>query len=208
MPSSETAPLFEPPQGALALPDATLTLTPDFIADADRTALFATLRTTLPWQTPSIVLFGKPVMQPRLLCWVGDPDAVYTYSGRTQQPLPWTADLNALRQRLQTVLGTPFNSVLANCYRDGRDSMGWHADNEPELGPAPVIASITLGATRRFLLRHRQRGLRHHLALSDGSLLVMAGSTQQHWQHAVPKTTLPVGERINLTFRQVTPRRR
>jgi alkylated DNA repair dioxygenase AlkB len=119
--------------------------------------------------------------------------------------VPWTTPLAALRQRLEVALGVTFNSVLANLYRDGADSMGWHSDDEASLGPQPVIASLSLGATRRFVLRHRRRRDLQTLTLSleHGSLLVMAGETQRHWHHAVPKTRQPVGARINLTFRHV-----
>ncbi len=206
MPSSESRLLDD--DGVLPLPDARMQYRPDFIAEDQRAELFHCLRTELPWQTQHIRLFGKAVLQPRLLCWIGDGDAVYTYSGRTQWPLPWHARLLELKAQIETATGSRYNSVLANCYRSGRDSMGWHADNERELGPAPVIASLSLGATRRFQLRHRQRGLQHSLPLTDGSLLVMAGDTQRHWQHAVPKETRPVAERINLTFRWVHPRSR
>src|SRR5690606_31058899 len=114
--------------------------------------------------------------------------------------------LAALRARLQDALGQPFNSVLANRYRSGADAMGWHSDDEPELGPEPLIASLSLGATRRFLLRHRHdAGVRLALELPAGSLLLMQGATQRCWKHALPRAARPVGERINLTFRQVLP---
>src|SRR5690606_30273743 len=117
---------------------------------------------------------------------------------------PWSAALSDLRDRLERELGTGFNSVLANLYRDGRDAMGWHSDDEPELGPAPVIASVSLGATRRFVLKHRRKPDRKlALELPAGSLLVMAGATQRNYRHALPRTARPVGGRINLTFRSI-----
>jgi alkylated DNA repair dioxygenase AlkB len=126
---------------------------------------------------------------------------VNVYSGLRLEPAPWTPELCDLRHRLEVRLGRPFNSVLANLYRSGADSIGWHADDEPCFGLNPVIASISLGAARRFLLRHRQRGETREWELTPGSLLVMAGTTQRDWKHSVPKTSRPAGERINLTYR-------
>jgi alkylated DNA repair dioxygenase AlkB len=126
------------------------------------------------------------------------------YSGTPHQPLPWTPALELVRERVLGLTGCAFNSVLLNLYRDGRDGMGWHSDDEPELGRDPVIASVSLGAPRRFCLRHRRRkDQRLDVSLGPGSLLLMAGATQHHWVHAVPKTALPVGPRVNLTFRQI-----
>jgi alkylated DNA repair dioxygenase AlkB len=153
-------------------------------------------------------MFGKEVPQPRLTAWYGDPAAQYTYSGLTWEPRPWTPTLLDLRRRLEAATDARFNSVLLNYYRDGRDSMGWHADNEPELGAAPAIASLSLGASRRFRLRPYRGGLTHpsfSLDLPTGSLLLMRGPTQQHWQHELPKTARPVGPRLNLTFRWIVP---
>ncbi|MGB5102346.1 MAG: alpha-ketoglutarate-dependent dioxygenase AlkB [Steroidobacteraceae bacterium] len=188
------------------LPDGALRLWPDAF-EADQAAeLFAELRQGIDWQQEEIVIFGARRPVPRLVAWHGDPSAHYTYSGTAHVPRPWTPRLQHIRERVEGLAGTPFNAVLLNLYRDGRDGMGWHADDEPELGPAPVIASVSLGATRRFCLRHRRR--KDHkldLSLAHGNLLLMAASTQRHWVHAVPKTTRPVGERINLTFRLVRP---
>jgi alkylated DNA repair dioxygenase AlkB len=171
-----------------------------------RTALVA-LRNELPWAQHRIRLFGREVLTPRLCAWVGDTGASYAYSGTRFEPLPWNDTLLALRGRLQCEGMGQFNSVLANRYRDGRDSMGWHADDERELGHEPVIASISLGATRRFRLRHRRDpSQRAELPLEHGSLLLMRGATQANYRHDLPKTTRPVGERINLTFRLVLPR--
>ena len=140
------------------------------------------------------------------MSWHGDPDAFYTYSGRTFTPNPWTPELLAIKERVDRAAGAAFNSVLVNYYRDGRDSMGEHADDEPELGPAPdnvLIASVSLGAPRRFVLRHRRSGATREWALGDGNLLVMGGTTQRHWRHRVPRTAVPVGPRMNLTFRVI-----
>jgi len=158
----------------------------------------------LRWQRQEIRLFGRKILQPRLSCWYGDPDAQYTYSGLQLQPLPWHPALLDLRNLLQETLQFPFNSVLANAYRDGRDSMGWHADDEKELGPEPLIASLSLGASRRFLIRSRNGNENSSMLLEHGSLLLMRGKSQKNYRHSVPKTTKPVGLRINLTFRQVS----
>lgn len=190
---------------ALLLPQADLRFDPAFLPADEAATLLALLTAEVAWEQRAIRMFGQELPQPRLTAWYGDPAARYTYSGLTWEPRPWTPALHALRQRLEAATGARFNSVLLNFYRDGRDSMGWHADDEPELGPAPVIASLSLGATRRFRLRPRP-GLGHPpqaLDLPSGSLLVMAGPTQQHWQHALPKTARPVGPRLNLTFRWV-----
>jgi len=167
----------------------------------------ADLRHGIDWRDEEILLFGRRVAVPRRVAWYGDPGASYTYSGTPHHPEPWTPALTCTRDRVQELTGARFNAVLLNLYRDGRDGMGWHADDEPELGPNPVIASVSLGATRRFCLRHRRRrDLRIDLPLAHGSLLLMSGATQHHWVHALPKTTAPVGERINLTFRWVALR--
>jgi len=165
--------------------------------------LFTALRRDVAWRDEDIVLFGQRRRVPRRVAWYGDPDAKYTYSGVLHEPLEWIPPIQAVRERAEALAGQRFNSVLLNLYRDGRDGMGWHADDEPELGPQPVIASVSLGATRRFRMRHRRRREIVSLDLGHGSLLLMAGPTQHHWVHAVPKTTRAVGERINLTFRTV-----
>jgi alkylated DNA repair dioxygenase AlkB len=198
------------PLTLLPLPHAEVLLDPDFLPPAAADALLTELTTTINWRQEPIKLFGKEVMQPRLTAWYGDPDARYSYSGISLTPQPWTPALQQLREQVQQVAGAPFNSVLLNLYRSGQDSMGWHADDEPELGPAPVIASLSLGATRRFRLRPRYpQQLLHEavsLALPAGSLLLMRGPTQRHWLHSIPKTTVPLGPRLNLTFRFVTSR--
>jgi alkylated DNA repair dioxygenase AlkB len=171
-------------------------------ADADD--YFVRLRDEIPWQQHRLQLFGRAVDAPRLSCWIGDADAVYVYSRTRFEPLPWTPVVAALRDDLTRRFGMRFNSVLANLYRDGRDSMGWHSDDEPELGPAPVIASLSFGAVRTFRLRERAtRMAALSLDLTHGSLLVMAGDTQRLYQHALPKRAGVDGARINLTFRRI-----
>lgn len=176
---------------------------------AEAAELFAELRETLPWHQEQLVIFGRERPVPRLISWHGDPAAQYAYSGVPHEPAPWTPALERVRERVQRLAGKPFNSVLGNLYRDGRDGMGWHSDDEPELGRNPLIASVSFGATRRFRLRHRRdRTLTHALDLTDGSVLVMAGATQHHWQHSITKTARPVGPRINLTYRRIAETRR
>lgn len=188
----------------LQLPGADLLFDAQWLEPATADALFASLRADIAWETHRIRLFGREHASPRLSCWIGDEDAVYRYSGARFEPRPWLPELRQIAQRLRAELGVEFNSVLANLYRDGRDAMGWHSDDEPELGPKPVIASVSLGAARRFALKHRSDPDRRlTLALPHGSLLVMAGETQRNYRHALPRTAKPVGERINLTFRRI-----
>lgn len=187
-----------PTADGFADPAPDLVVIPGFAAD------LALSDIEVPWRQETLVIFGRPVKTPRLTCWIGDPGATYTYSGLANRPLPWTPVLTGLRARLEERLQAPFNSVLLNLYRDGRDSMGWHADDEPELGPEPLIASVSLGATRTFRLRHRTLGLPSvDLELEHGSLLVMRGTTQRDWHHCVPKRLRVDQPRLNLTFRYV-----
>lgn len=188
----------------LELPDGEARYWPAAFPADEASRLEAALRAGIDWQAEEILMFGRRVPVPRLVAWHGDPAASYTYSGTPHLPRPWTPELALIRDRVGALTGVEFNAVLLNLYRDGRDGMGWHADDEPELGRDPVIASVSLGATRRFCLRHRRRrNLRVDIRLAHGSLLLMGGSTQHHWLHALPKTTAPAGERINLTFRRV-----
>lgn len=195
----------------LPLADADVRFAPHWLAVDAADALLTALRREVPWHVHRIRIFGRDVDSPRLSCWIGDPGTGYVYSGTRFEPHPWPPALAALRPRIDAAVGMRMNSVLANRYRDGRDGMGWHADDEPELGPRPMIASLSLGAPRRFVFRRRpRRGERastekFELELPPGSLLLMAGDTQRYWQHALPKTARPVGERVNLTFRSVTP---
>lgn len=188
----------------LDLPDADVRLWPAAFARDHADALFATLRATIAWAQEDILIFGVRRRVPRLVAWHGDPGASYVYSGTPHEPRAWTPPLLEIRGVVETLTGQRYNSVLLNLYRDGSDGMGWHADDEPALGRDPPIASVSLGATRRFRLRHRRRReVALALDLEQGSLLLMAGPTQHHYVHAVPKTARNVGERINLTFRSV-----
>ncbi|KAB8179334.1 alpha-ketoglutarate-dependent dioxygenase AlkB [Lysobacter maris] len=188
----------------IPLAGARLWLAPRWLPAGQADALLAELLRSVPWEVHRIRLFGREHASPRLSCWIGDADARYRYSGSVFEPRPWLPALARLRERLGQTLDTRFNSVLANRYRDGNDAMGWHSDDEPELGPEPLIASLSLGATRRFALKHRgEPGQRLTLELSHGSLLVMAGQTQRLYRHALPRTRRAVGERVNLTFRRI-----
>lgn len=162
----------------------------------------------LPLHGEDIVLFGRRVPVPRQIAYHGDPGTAYRYSGTLHRPRPWTPTLARVRAALRELTGVPFNAVLANHYRDGRDAMGYHADDEPELGPAPddvAVASLSFGARRRFLLRARRDGGLRRFELGGGDLLVMRGRTQEQYRHALPRTRRAVGPRLNLTFRVVTP---
>ncbi len=175
-----------------------------FLDARDRHCYFTEVLETTPLTQDEIVMFGRKLFVPRLASWHGESDTGYTYSNIALEPRPWTPALSALKARVECSLETRFNSVLVNLYRDGRDSVAWHADDEPELGPAPFIASLSLGATRRFQLRNQADAtLKHALDLHDGSLLTMAGATQHEWMHQIPKTKREVGPRLNLTFRTV-----
>jgi len=191
----------------IELPGAGLYYEPDFLKDPD--ILFDDLKQNAAWRQDRIRLFGREHRVPRLSAWYGDADAVYRYSGLRLEPMPWLAALADLRRRLQTHLARPFNSVLLNYYRHGGDGMGRHADDEPELGPRPLIAMISLGAVRRFVLTPRQKGMAESWRrdLANGSLLVMAGDCQRHWRHELPKTRRVVAGRISLTYRQVQAKR-
>ncbi len=177
---------------------------PQWLSSTDSRSLFEQLYKKANWRQEQITLYGKEHPVPRLQAWYGDAGAAYGYSGIALEPEPWLPELESLRQAVQQASGEMFNSVLVNLYRDGQDSNGWHADNEPELGERPVIASVSLGETRRFRFRAQlDKQQTHALDLPDGSLLVMGAGTQQHWQHQITKTRRAVGPRINLTFRRV-----
>jgi alkylated DNA repair dioxygenase AlkB len=186
---------------------AWIDLWPELIADTDGAWMDELVR-ELPLAAESCRMGGREVQSPRLVSWHGDPDAGYAYSGVFHEPAPWTPRVALLRTTVEAATGLRFNSVLANLYRDGQDSVGWHADAEPEIGPSVEdrwIASLSFGHPRRFVLRHERTGARHELALGNGALLVMRGRTQSHYRHAVPKTARAVGPRLNLTFRHIAP---
>lgn len=178
-----------------------------WLPPAEADALLDEVRATTPWSQGTIVLFGRERREPRLTAWFGDAD--YRYSGRWMRAAPWPHALGGLRARVEAAAGGPLNAVLLNWYRDGQDSMGLHADDEPELGPDPTIASVSLGASRRFVLVPKKKSAQKVGAftwtLDHGSLLVMSGSCQHHYRHGVPKDPRCAADRINLTFRRIHP---
>ncbi|ETC89830.1 DNA repair system specific for alkylated DNA [Xanthomonas hortorum pv. carotae str. M081] len=191
----------------VALPQAEIAWCRGWLQAAQADVLMQALLQDVRWEVHRIRMFGRMVDSPRLSSWIGDAEASYRYSGTRFAPQPWLEALQPVRTRLQDETGHPFNSVLVNRYRSGNDAMGWHSDDEPELGAQPLIASLSLGATRRFAFKHRDdAALKQTLELGHGDLLLMGGDTQRHYKHALPRTVKPVGERINLTFRQIAMR--
>ena len=189
------------------LDSADVEFIPAWISLKEADALFSCLLERLALKQESIFVAGRTVLQPRLMLWMGDSDAIYHYSGRKFVPATWDDCVFELRCRVERAAQGRFNSVLINLYRDGQDSMGYHADDEPELGPQPIIASVSLGATRRFLLKPRGKssGPPREFALTHGSLLILRGTTQEHFVHGVPKEPKVSSPRLNLTFRYVNP---
>jgi alkylated DNA repair dioxygenase AlkB len=166
-------------------------------------ALLRTLLTQVPWQHDQVVLYGKTITTARQVCWMGDAPYRYRYSGDTKQALPWPEAVLPVKARVEAVTGERFNSCLANLYPTGQQGVSWHSDAEPELGPTPTIASVSFGAARRFVLRHRRQPLEVDLLLRHGSLIVMRGQSQACWKHQLPKMARVHAPRVNLTFRQM-----
>ncbi|MXV16493.1 alpha-ketoglutarate-dependent dioxygenase AlkB family protein [Hufsiella ginkgonis] len=157
---------------------------------------------TIPWEQRVVSMYGKPVITPRLTAWFGDTGRDYAFSGNRFRPLPWTKELLEIKQRIEPLAGALFNSVLLNYYRDGNDSVAWHSDNETELGKQPLIASVSFGQVRRFDIRHkRDHARKYAVRLENGSLLLMKGDLQHHWEHRIAKSVVPMKARVNLTFR-------
>src|SRR5580693_5418178 len=177
----------------------------DLALGRERDEILQRLIADTEWRQDTIVVWGKTYQQPRLVAWYGDSGSEYTYSGISLSPIPWTELLLDIRKRVERVTQESLNSVLLNYYRDNRDSMGFHSDDEPELGEKPVIASVSLGEERTLVLKHKVNKLAKpvRLRLASGSLLLMKGETQRYWQHGVAKQTRPCGPRINLTFRRI-----
>jgi alkylated DNA repair dioxygenase AlkB len=194
--------LFQSEPVFLNLPDATIVYFPDFLSKTEADSFFQELLQNIPWQQDEITVYGKKHLQPRLTALYGNEGKPYSYSNIVMQPHHWTPPLQKIKSLVANVSETNFTSVLLNYYRDGRDSNGWHADNEKELGTNPIIASVSLGAERTFQLKHNtDLSLKKTILLEHGSLLLMKGTTQHFWKHQVPKTTKHVESRINLTFR-------
>lgn len=161
------------------------------------------LSTSLNWTNDTVIMFGKLRELHRKSAWYGDPKAMYSYGGIKRTPMPWTPELSFIKQHCETLAKTTFNSVLCNFYHDGNDGMGWHADNEKELGQEPIIASVSFGAERPFAFKHRLTKERINIHLENGSMLIMRGQCQHAWLHSLPKTTKVKEPRINLTFRNI-----
>lgn len=168
-------------------------------------ALLGKLIDETPWRAEKVTLWGKTFEQPRLIAWFGDENGIYVYSGINLQPLPWTDILLSIKEKVEAATGISFNSVLINYYRDNRDSMGFHCDDEPELGRRPIIASVSLGEERTLIFKHKtNKSMKPvRLKLPSGSLLLMQGDTQQNWKHGINKEPVFCGPRVNLTFRRI-----
>lgn len=189
----------------IPLQDAEVSYLPHLELGQPEKLLVERLITEVSWRSEQIVVWGKKVVQPRLIAWYGDTGRSYAYSGIQLVPMPWTPILFDIKARVERVVDSPFNTVLLNYYRDNKDSMGFHSDDEPELGRRPVIASLSLGAERTFIMKHKTsnevRPVR--LRLTSGSVLLMRGDTQRYWKHGIPKESRLCGPRINLTFRRI-----
>ncbi len=191
----------------IPLRDATLKFHAQAFGADEADHYFDRLLKTTPWRTDMITIHGKSIPLPRLQAWYCDHDWPLHYSGMTVPALPWTEVLRSIRARVHELAGLDFNGVLVNCYRDGNDSVGWHSDDEAEWGPNPVIASVSFGATRDFVLKHRRDKSEKPVTcpLTHGSLLLMGDTVQNTWQHQLPKRRRVTNSRINLTFRNLLP---
>jgi alkylated DNA repair dioxygenase AlkB len=196
--------LFQSEPITLNLPDAEIIYYPRFFDKKEADIFFTQLTTDIPWQQDDICVFGKTHPQPRLTALFGNEGKSYSYSNIKMQPHPWNPLLQKIKLSVESVSDTKFTSVLLNQYRDGKDSNGWHADNEKELGTNPIIASVSVGTERIFQLKHNTiSNLKQNILLEHGSLLLMKGTTQHFWKHQIPKTSKIIGSRINLTFRVI-----
>ena len=183
--------------------DGELYWLPQCYAKEKADACFQRLYKQLDWQQEELFIYGRRLKVPRLMAWYGNDDAYYRYSGVNHRPQAWTVELLELKEDVEAISGQDFNSVLANLYRDGQDSMGCHADDEKELGLNPIIASLSFGDSRLLRFRHNKSRQKLDIELDHGDLLLMAGDLQRHWRHELPKTRKPKHPRINLTFRRI-----
>lgn len=194
--------LFPKENIKFAIQDADVEYIPDFFDTLKADDLFKALQETIDWQHDEIIVFGKKHKQPRLTALYGNNGKVYAYSSIRMQPKKWNSLLIFIKESVEAQLQVKFTTVLLNYYRDGNDSIGWHADDEKELGANPIIASVSFGAKRVFQMQHNTlKEQKLKIELEHGSLLIMKGSTQHFWKHQLPKTTKSIGARINLTFR-------
>ena len=187
--------------GKVSIENGEYIFIPHFFNPTESDFYLKILKEKVLWKQGSMNMYGKKVEFPRLIAWYGNDDKPYSFSGITLQPSPWTKEILEIKNSIEPIAMVSFNRVLLNFYRDGRDSVSWHTDAEPELGKNPTIASVSFGATRKFQLRHIITKEKIEIHLTHGSLLIMQGELQHFWQHQVPKTDKKVGERINLTFR-------
>jgi alkylated DNA repair dioxygenase AlkB len=189
----------------IKIPDGKIIFHEGFFILEESHRLMQSLIKTIDWTQDEVIVYGKRHKIPRLNAWYGDEGKVMKYSGLSLEPKTWTKELLEIKSKIEEASGTKFNSCLLNYYRDGKDGMGWHQDNEKELGINPIIASVTFGETRPFQLKHisNKELKKVDIPLSNGSLLTMAGETQHYWKHQIPKTTKTLESRINLTFRQI-----
>jgi len=177
---------------------------PNFFSSQEADKYFHHLKEHIRWKQEPIKIFGKQIMQPRLTAFYGDANKTYSYSGIIMHPLEWNEDLLQIKKKIEAVSKVNFNAALLNQYRSGQDSMGWHRDNEKELGTNPVIGSVSFGAERKFQLRnYKDKNIVRSIELSNGSYLLMKGATQYFWEHQLPKNTKAMGPRINITFRVI-----
>ncbi len=185
------------------LPDADMILFENIFSNKESQNLHQNLIDHIQWRQDKIKIFGKLIDQPRLTAFYGDTDKEYSYSGIVMKPIDWNEDLLFIKNRVEEIAKINFTSVLLNYYRDGKDSMGWHSDDEKELGQNPVIGSVSFGESRVFQMRHKIRKERVDIPLTNGSILLMRGATQHFWQHQIPKSSKQLQSRINLTFRNI-----
>lgn len=193
--------LFPQEKIVFDLPDAEIEYHPSLFNSEKANELFELLKNEIPWQHDEITVYGKKHLQPRLTSLFGNDGKPYGYSNIIMQPNRWNPLLMFIKNEVEVICNENFTTVLLNYYRDGKDSNGWHADNEKELGRNPIIASVSFGAERVFQLKHNVTNQRQNINLEDGSLLVMKGATQHFWKHQIPKSSKEIGARINLTFR-------
>jgi alkylated DNA repair dioxygenase AlkB len=194
--------LFDSEPIVFDVPDASIIYYPNFFSNEEASRLFDVLQKEIPWQQDDIKVYGKVYSQPRLTALFGNEGKSYSYSNLTMYPHTWSPLLLTIKEKVEKATEAIYSTVLLNYYRDGKDSNGWHADNEKELGKNPIIASLSFGEERVFQIKHNHlENQKIKLTLEHGSLLLMKGTTQHFWKHQIPKTTKPIGPRINLTFR-------
>jgi alkylated DNA repair dioxygenase AlkB len=198
--------LFQTPENQVAncLPSDGIVVDHGVIFPKEEAAQFlATLLTTIPWEQDELIIFGRKIITQRKTAWYGDLPYAYTYSHATKVALPWTPALCLIKEKVELISGQSYNSCLLNLYHDGNEGMGWHSDDEDTIARDSAIASVSLGAARRFDFRHKKNGEKVQVMLENGSLLVMKAETQRFWQHSLPKSKRISAPRVNLTFRRM-----